>query len=442
MYQKRFLHIAFYVLCLMNISFFSNASDSLQFLSTQLAPVHESEMMRNDVLRGFSHPVEFQAYDDKRIFSQLALEKNIDIFGGLHGDFVALHQKKLLAELDDIVLKEFSHKNFVKRYLSLGRLSSEHYYYVPWMQATYIMAARKEALAYLPKKVDINHLTYEQLLQWAVNIRKKTGKAKLGFPVGSKGLMHRFLQGYLYPSYTGGMVTKFKSKDAIVMWKMMQRLWKQVDPHSLSYSHMGSPLASGQIWIAWDHSARLKEVQMQPDKFVVFPAPSGPFGRGFMAVIAGLAMSQTTSDPDSSKKLIDYLTSDETQSYMMKNVGFFPVTSEKQIASEKKITAGNAMTSGAKQTNFEPGLALIENAVALQANSKDSLPALLPVGLGDRSSQFNLIYLKAFTKIVLREFDIAQVLEVQAESLRTLMEQTGAPCWPPDKPSKGACPIE
>ena len=85
---------------------------------------------------------------------------------------------------------------------------------------------------------------------------------------------------------------------------------------------------------------------------------------------------------------------------------------------------------------------MVENAVSLQANSKDALPALLPIGLGDKSSKFNLIYLKAFTKIVLRGENISQVLEAQAESLRTLMEQAGAPCWPPDKQSKGACPVE
>jgi multiple sugar transport system substrate-binding protein len=33
----------------------------------------------------------------------------------------------------------------------------------------------------------------------------------LGFPAGPQGLMHRFFEGFLYPSYTGGGVP-FRSR--------------------------------------------------------------------------------------------------------------------------------------------------------------------------------------------------------------------------------------
>ena len=42
---------------------------------------------------------------------------------------------------------------------------------------------------------------------WAANVQAKTGKRMLGFPAGPKGLMHRFFEGFLYPAYTGGVVT-------------------------------------------------------------------------------------------------------------------------------------------------------------------------------------------------------------------------------------------
>ena len=34
------------------------------------------------------------------------------------------------------------------------------------------------------------------------------------------------------------------------------------------------------------------------------------------------------------------------------------------------------------------------------------------------------------------------VLDEQAATLRTLMTETGAPCWLPDAPSEGPCPVE
>ena len=74
------------------------------------------------------------------------------------------------------------------------------------------------ALAYLPAGADVNALTYDQLLAWAKAATEKTGKRALGFPAGPKGLMHRFFQGYLYPSFTGGVVSTLKSADAEAGW--------------------------------------------------------------------------------------------------------------------------------------------------------------------------------------------------------------------------------
>ncbi len=49
-----------------------------------------------------------------------------------------------------------------------------------------------------------------------------------GFPAGPKGLFARFLQGYLYPSYTGSAVTAFRSQEAEKMWTDFKILWASV----------------------------------------------------------------------------------------------------------------------------------------------------------------------------------------------------------------------
>ncbi|RLC71157.1 MAG: carbohydrate ABC transporter substrate-binding protein, partial [Chloroflexi bacterium] len=48
----------------------------------------------------------------------------------------------------------------------------------------------------------------------------------------------------------------------------------------------------------------------------------------------------------------------------------------------------------------------------------------------------------AFTRIVIDGEDIETVLVEEAEKLQTLLNETGAPCWPPDPPSKGACQVK
>ena len=64
---------------------------------------------------------------------------------------------------------------------------------------------------------------------------------------------------------------------------------------------MQEPLLSGEVWVAFDHTARLLDAfNTEPDNFVAFPAPAGPAGRGFMPVIVGLGVPSTAEDPDKS----------------------------------------------------------------------------------------------------------------------------------------------
>jgi len=88
------------------------------------------------------------------------------------------------------------------------------------------------------------------------------------------------------------------------------------------------------------------------------------------------------------------------------------------------------------------GVAIEAAAVEAQAASPDALPALLPVGLGDRGGEINEIYRNAFSRIVLNGEDIQTVLDDEGAALQSLLDETGAPCWPPDAPSEGACQLQ
>ena len=72
----------------------------------------------------------------------------------------------------------------------------------------------------------------------------------------------------------------------------------------------------------------------------------------------------------------------------------------------------------------------------------DALPALLPVGLGDRGGEINQIFRNAFDRIVLDGEEIEAVLEEEGANLQALMDETGAPCWAPDAPSQGPCQVK
>lgn len=403
-------------------------ADPLLFLSTQMTPVEEAEMMRRNILKDFPGEVDFQPNDNRLVFHQIAANvsetnRKPGILGGLHGDFVSLAESDTLADIGD-VLAGLKERGFINKFIELGRMETTRQLYIPWMQATYIMAANREALKYLPKDADINALTYEQLIVWGANMKDATGEQKIGFPISRGGLMHRFIQGYLYPSYTGGTVSGFRSPEAIAMWDMMQRLWRYVTPRSLTFSHMQEPLLTGEVWVAWDHTARLKKaLDARPDDFIVFPAPAGPRGRGFMVVLAGLAIPVDSPDRTAAAKLIDHLTRPETQIITLNNVGFFPIVATENI------------------DEIPVGLAALKRGVIRQSSAPDALPALLPAGLGEKGRDFNAVYNAAFSRIVMRGKEVVPVLDKNAKNLRAIMTETGAKCWPPDSPSTGACPV-
>lgn len=385
--------------------------------------------MRNAILGDFPGKVDFRPNDNSYLMRQIesALRNNGKesiLIGALHGDLVKLEEDGALRPLDGLfpALKD---RGIDENLTRLGLLNGKDLFYIPWMQATFLMAANKKALQYLPEDVRPDTMTYQQLEQWAKNIFEKTGRKVLGFPAGDKGLLHRFFQGYLYPSFTGSTLLKFRSLDAMTMWRYFKSLWKFVHPGSISYSVMAQPLLTGDVWIAWDHTARLvRAFEEKPDDFVAFPAPIGPKGRGYMAVISGLAIPKGVLSPEGPAMLVDYLTHPVIQERTLRETGFFPVVS-----------------SGEK-TDLPPHLRELGRAVAAQADSPRAVLTLLPVGLGERAGDYNSLFMQTFSEILLGERDIPSVLNSKARELQKIIDETNAKSWAPDVSGERPCKIE
>lgn len=405
--------------------------DGVLFHSTQFAPVEESERMQT-ILEDAETDVSFVGVEEGDLLTVLeaeasAGEGNVDLVAALHGTFPVMQRQDWLFDMAPLLERlEEEGISVAPSFVELGKLGTEDYqYYIPWVQATYIMAAHVDALEYLPEGADINALTWDELLQWAMNAAEETGANQLGFPVADNGLWHRFMEGYIYPSFTGGMVTQFRSEEAVEMFEYLRELWEYTNPQSISYGFMQEPLLAGEVMIAFDHTARLLDAfNERPDEFVAFPAPAGPAGRGFMPVIAGLGVPFTAPNPDGADDAIVYLLQPETQRQILAELGFFPVV------------------EGVDTEGLPEGIAIELEAVTAQANSEDALPALLPVGLGERGGEINQIYRSVFNRIVLEGDDIQTVLDEEGENLQELLDDTGAACWPPDPPSEGPCQVE
>ena len=398
----------------------------VSFFSTQFNIVEEAAKFRAILSEGGNY--DFTGSEDGPLLALvLAGEETgqgqVDLVGALHGAFPPMQDAMM--NMTDVVDDLSADRTFNQAYLETGLLGTEdNLYYVPWMQATYIMAAHTDALEYLPAGADINALTYDQFAEWCQTLMDETGGPKCGMP--HAGLFHRFLQGFIWPSYTGGMVSQFDSQEAADMLAWARdSLWPTIHPQSISYEFMQEPLLSGEVWVAFDHVARLIQAfNEQPENFVAFPAPSGPAGRGFMPVVVGLGIPNSAPNPEAAAQLIDYLTQPETQKRVLADLAFFPVV------------------EGVDTSDLPEGVALEAAAVEATVTAEDAIPALIPVGLGARGGEINEIFRAAFDRVVIDGEDAATVLEQEGANLQALMNDTGAPCWAPDPPSDGPCQVE
>jgi multiple sugar transport system substrate-binding protein len=398
---------------------------SVVFMSTQLTPVTEQQKFIDVTLKGSPVSVNFvPANAPSDLVTRLNAEAQagsgtVSLAGATVGDLETVADK--LIDLSDVAAK-LKKAGIPQSLWDQAKLGTNKQLSIPWMQATYVMCANKKALPYLPKGADINSLTWGQFAKWAANLQKKFGTPEVGFPVA--GLFPRFLQGYLIPSFTGALVTKFESTNAVAAWLYLKNLWRFVNPQSTQYSFMQDPLLSGEVLVAWDHVARLTNaLQAKPDDFVLFPAPRGPKGRGFLPVLATVGIPKTAPDPADAKTLILFLDSISTQARTITEHGFFPVV------------------SGRLSKTLNPGSLELAAVVKVQQTTKDALPSVLPIGLGAQSGAYAKVFTDSFTRMVINKEDPVTVLKDEGSQLQALLNAAGAACWQPDPKSTGVCQV-
>lgn len=403
----------------------------ITFSSTQLNPVPEQEWARATLLKAFEDETNMRVrfvpdtagpYIDRLLAEARAGRGSVDVTGTLHGDFPLLVAEGAVRDVAPTLraLEGRRDRTFIPDLVKAAQIGGIQAF-VPWMQATYLIAAHRQALPFFPRDRNPNAMTYDDLLQWGENIRQATGQRRIGFPAGPVGLFGRFLHGYAYPSFTGSQVKKFKSPEAVEMWQYLRRLGGVIHSSSFLYQFMHEPLLLGEVWVAWDHTARLlPALRERPGDFVVLPSPAGPRGRSFLAVIAGLGIPRNSPNPEAAERLIEYLTRPRTQVVTLQGVAFFPTVRE----------AAGAVPAG--------GLRVVAEGVTAQATARDARTALLPIGLGARSGEFVPLYVDTFREISILGKPIPEVLAAQARKLEELYRAMNAVCPPPD-PAERPC---
>jgi multiple sugar transport system substrate-binding protein len=124
--------------------------DGITFISTQFNVVEESEKVRA-ILSEFPGAVTFVPSEEGPLLDLLRAEAQSgqgvqDVVGALHGTFPTLVQEDLMFDLTDLLNEIEAEYDIADAFVELGRMGTEDYqYYIPWMQATYTMAAHDDA---------------------------------------------------------------------------------------------------------------------------------------------------------------------------------------------------------------------------------------------------------------------------------------------------------
>lgn len=398
-------------------------SGALSFLSTQFNPIQETQnfdsILKNRVT-GTS--VAFNSVTASVFATTLTAQikagkLSVGMVGGLHGDLSPYADQLLDAEG---LLAELAGQHIPQALIDVAKFGGATPKYVPWMQASYVMAVNKKALQWLPHGVAVENLTYGQLLDWMTAARRGAGHPVFGIPAGPTGLYHRFFQGYLLPSFTGGQIVPFRSADAVTAWQYMKDLWSVSAPASTNYNDMQEPLQSGEVLVAWDHVTRLMDAPAKsPGDWMMVPAPRGPKGLGYMLVLAGLGIPKGAPRQDDARKVIKALCTPGAQDDVLKENGFLP-------------------TIGGRLPGELPAAVSMESdAVTRQQHAEDAITCLPPVGVGAKDGEISQVFKDTFTLICLQGKSIQPVLDSQAKKLNDLLSETRAACWMPDKAIAG-----
>jgi multiple sugar transport system substrate-binding protein len=313
--------------------------------SEMFSPPAEQQFFINEILVPFEEEtgisVNFSIVAGQDMFDRITVQQETDhvttdVILAFNGRFPWYTDAGYVTSLDDAVA-EFEGRSILVAFDETATADGTRYF-VPISADVYLTIANNQALDYLPDGADIDSLTYDQYVAWAVAVAEGEGEGKVcmtGIP--QKMWIYQFgtsaLSYGLNPAGAGEPAfPNINSEAAAAAWAN----WAEIGaadgfvPTILSIDNCTDPLMREEAWLSVTHNARVGQVYASNEtQFTVGPAPSGPSGVGTIAGAHGLGIVEGTANFDAAVQLVEYLTRPEIQTKMNKGTGgFIPVVAE------------------------------------------------------------------------------------------------------------------
>jgi multiple sugar transport system substrate-binding protein len=256
-------------------------------------------------------------------------------------------------------------------------------YFLPVGADVYLLIANRKALKYLSEGVEVQNISWEQLVDWSLAIAEGEGEGKFAVTgVPMKMLIYQY--GGVILSYGGGFPT-INSPGALQAWELLVRMKDAYTPNIMTYENVIVPMKDEDAWLTVAHCARVGDIYTSnSSQFVVAPAPKGPVGTGSVAGTSGFAIVEGAPNHSLALKLIEYMTRPDIQLKIAKGTGGFipPVNEAVELLDDR------------------PENEIIQKALYVMDRG---VLAFIPSSFGSAWNSVKLIYERAFKKLVLED---------------------------------------
>ena len=300
---------------------------SLIVSSRLWSPASELKFLIDEIFPGFEEEnnciVKFEILDDDALLKRARMQSET---GRVTTDVVIAHNGRMNEWIDGgfievLPIDEWSGRTFSTAFVD-SITSGGQTYFAPVGGDVYLLLANNEALKYLPAGADVQDITWEQYVDWAVAMAEGEGEGKCavtGVPMSSLIYMY----GGMFLSY-GGEFPVVNSPGAAEAWKLLTRMKNAYSPTVMTYNNVTMPMKSGETWLTVAHMARVGEAySANPSNYVLAPAPRGPEGIGSIAGTSGFAVMQGAEHRDLALKFIEYMTRPEIAVAVARGTGGF-----------------------------------------------------------------------------------------------------------------------
>jgi len=195
-------------------------------------------------------------------------------------------------------------------------------YFIPIAADVYLLMANKKAMPYLPKGVDINKITWVELVAWANNIKKQTGVGRF-IVSGVEDQSFLYQIGACALSY-GSSFPSVNSEGAVKAWELFASMSKAYIPSVINVSDCSLPLKRGEGWLTVMINAAVAEVfASNQTRYIVAAMPKGPKGRGMIAAANGVGIVTHSKHPELAREFIEYITNPKVLAKIARGPGGF-----------------------------------------------------------------------------------------------------------------------